>query len=89
MAETPKGFGLFQAEVIVVKGECGAGHVEGQKMVLSCWDSGGLCGYFYHDIFPSLQTLQFDGTIPWSPDGVLTLECPDRQNAVSIKLSKK
>ena len=89
MADTPKGFALFQAEVIAVKGECEAGHVKGQKITLSCWDASELCGYFYHDIFPSLQTLQFGGTIPWSPDGVLTLECPDRHNAVTIRLAKK
>ncbi len=89
MADTPKGYELFQAEVIAVKGECEAKHVKGQKLILSCWDAGGLCGYFYHDIFPSLQTMQFGGTIPWVPSGVLTLECPDRNNAVTIRLEKK
>ena len=88
MAETPHGFKFFQAEVIALKGECEAGHVKGQKIKLSCWDSGGLCGFFYHDIFPSLQTMQFGANLPWSPDGVLTLECPDRHNAVTIELSR-
>jgi len=89
MADTPKGFKEFKAQVIAMKGECGAGHRQGDIFTLSCWDAGGLCGYFYHDIFPSLQTLQFGGVIPWVPDSELTLECPDRHNAVTIRLRAK
>lgn len=89
MAATPEGFATFQAEVVATKGECQAGHRKGQVMELSCWDAGGMCGYFYHDIFPTVQTLQFGGVIPWAPDGQITLECPDRLNAVTIVLQKK
>jgi len=24
-----------------------------------------MCGWLYHDIFPSLQTFQFGGSLPW------------------------
>lgn len=89
MAATPEGFAKFQVEVVATKGECQAGHLKGQVMELSCWDAGGMCGFFYHDIFPTVQTLQFGGTIPWAPDGKITLECPDRFNAVTIELKKK
>jgi hypothetical protein len=27
--------------------------------------SAGLSGFFYHDIFPSLSTFQFGGSLPW------------------------
>jgi uncharacterized repeat protein (TIGR04076 family) len=89
MADTPPGFKEFQAQMIAVKGECGAGHRQGDVFKLSCWDPGGMCGFFYHDIFPSLQTLQFGGVIPWAPEGELNLECPDRFNMVTIKLRAK
>lgn len=88
MAVTPEGFANFKAEIVSVKGECGAGHKSGDTLSLSCWDSGGLCGFFYHDIFPYVSALQFGGTIPWSPDGLLTLECPDRHNLVTLQLRK-
>lgn len=88
MAETPQGFANLTAEIVSVKGECGAGHKPGDKLSLSCWDSGGLCGFFYHDIFPYGSTLQFGGTIPWGPEGLLTLECPDRYNLVTLQLRK-
>jgi uncharacterized repeat protein (TIGR04076 family) len=89
MADTPKGFNEFKAEVIAVKGDCEAGHRIGDVLTLSCWKAGGLCGFFYHDIFPCLQTMQLGGVIPWAPDGELTLECPDRHKAVTIKVSAK
>jgi len=33
-------------EVINVKGKCSAGHYAGELIDLSCYDSGGLCGFF-------------------------------------------
>ena len=72
-----------------VKGRCTAGHTKGDILEISGHSSGGLCGFFYHDIFPSILTLQFGGNFPWSPDpDVVTLECPDRMNAVSIELKR-
>jgi uncharacterized repeat protein (TIGR04076 family) len=78
----------LEAEVVNVVGKCTVGHKKGDKLVLSCYDSGGLCGFFYHDIFPSLSVLQFGGSYPWSRDGSLTLECPDRKNAVTLRVRR-
>jgi uncharacterized repeat protein (TIGR04076 family) len=89
MAKTPKGMARFAAEVVSVAGQCGAGHRPGDRLSLSCWDSGGLCGYFYHDIFPYLMTQTMGGEIPWARDGVLSLECPDRHNLVTIRLARE
>ena len=86
MATTPRGFKTISARVVSVKGECEAGHRLGQVLKLSCWDPGGLCGFFYHHIFPSLSVLQFGGSYPWAPEGEITLECPDRHNAVTVVL---
>ena len=88
MAIHPKEINPLEAEVLAVAGECSAGHKKGDKIVLGCYDSGGLCGFFYHDIFPSLSVLQFGGRYPWSKDESLVLECPDRKNAVTIKVKR-
>lgn len=88
MAQHPPEFEKLTAEVLAVKGECSAGHKVGETFSLSCWDTGGLCGFFYHDIFPSLSVMQFGGKYPWFKAEELTAECPDRTNAVTIKLRK-
>ena len=88
MANQPEGMNHMDAEIVEVKGECGAGHKVGDKIKIGCWDTGGLCGFFYHDIFPDLSVMQFGGSYPWSSGEELVLECPDRTNAVTIKIRK-
>ncbi len=88
MAKNPADIRPMKAEVLEVKGECSAGHRKGETFSISCYDSGGLCGFFYHDIFPSLSVMQYGGKYPWAPEGELTLECPDRYNAVTLKITK-
>ena len=88
MAEQPEGMKHLEAEIVAVKGHCGAGHAEGDKLKLGCWDTGGLCGFFYHDIFPNLSVMQFGGNYPWGTADELTLECPDRHNLVRIRIKR-
>ncbi len=74
-----------------VKGTCHAGHKVGDKIELSGHDSGGLCGYFYHDIFPHIIMLQFGGNLPkeWVDDAdAIELECLDKINALKIELRR-
>lgn len=74
-----------------VKGNCNAGHKVGDKLELSGHNTAGLCGFFYHDIFPYIIMLQFGGGYPkaWTPDqDVVVLECMDRHNAVKIELKR-
>lgn len=77
MAVTPPGNQVLEAEIISALGPCHAGHQVGDKLTLSCWDTGGLCGFFYHNIFPALSVMQFGGGYPWSPPGQTTVRCPD------------
>ncbi|MHA2006620.1 MAG: TIGR04076 family protein [Promethearchaeota archaeon] len=74
-----------------VKGNCNAGHKVGDEIELSGHNTGGLCGFFYHDIFPYILMLQFGGSFPerWTqnPD-IVELECMDRWNAVKIELRR-
>jgi len=80
----------FTATITAAKGTCHAHHTVGQKLELNCYDSGGLCGFFYHDIFPYVIMLQFGGGFPveWGGPDVLSLECMDRMNAVKIELRR-
>jgi uncharacterized repeat protein (TIGR04076 family) len=88
MAINPPGMESMSAEVVEVKGECTAGHKKGDRFQISCYDSGGLCGFFYHDIFPSLSVMQYGGKYPWASQDELVLECADRHNLVTLKLTK-
>jgi len=88
MAEHPTEIVSLKAEVVEVRGECSAGHRKGDSISLGCYDSGGLCGFFYHDIFPTLSVMQFGGKYPWASQDELVVECPDRQNAVVMKITR-
>lgn len=77
------------ATVTDVKGKCSAGHTVGESFEISCHNPAGLCGFFYSKIFPSLQTFQFGGRMPWWQDDTIFLQCPDTQNLVTIKLERK
>ena len=88
MADQPEGIKPLDAEIMGVKGECSAGHKVGEKFQIGCWDTGGLCGFFYHDIFPTLSVMQFGGNYPWGSSDEVTWECPDRDNAVTIRLRR-
>ncbi len=89
MSENKKKMYKIVGTIKDVKGHCTAKHKKGDVIELSGHDSGGLCGFFYHDIFPSILTLQFGGTFPWSQDpDIVELECPDRFNAVKIELKR-
>ncbi len=89
MARDPGVGWKITATVTGVKGICGAGHQVGDSFTISCHDCGGLCGFFYHDIFPDLQTFQFGGTMPWWDGDTMEVECPDPQNLVTMKLVRQ
>lgn len=77
------------ATITGTQGTCHAGHQEGESFEISCHSPGGLCGFFYHDIFPSLQTFQFGGNLPWWQGDSIQLQCPDTGNPVFMKLERK
>ena len=72
-----------------VKGNCRAGHKVGDRLELSGHSSGGLCGFFYHDIFPTITMLQFGGSYPWGDPDKVERECIDKGNAVTIELRRE
>jgi uncharacterized repeat protein (TIGR04076 family) len=76
------------ATVTDVKGECSAGHRVGESFEISCHNPSELCGFFYHHIFPNLQTFQFGGNMPWWQGDSIQLQCPDILNLVTIRLER-
>ncbi len=76
------------ATVTGVKGKCNVGHRVGESFEISIHNAANLCGLFYHNIFPNLQTLQFGGNMPWWQGDAIQLQCPDSHNLVTIKLER-
>jgi len=46
MAVNPSFIKPLKAEIVDVKGTCNAGHQKGDTFSISCYDNGGLCGFF-------------------------------------------
>ena len=76
--------------VKAIKGHCSWGHKVGDQFQLSCHNTAGLCGFFYHDVFPTLMMLQFGGGFPkeWGGPDSVEVECMDRTNAVKMELRR-
>ena len=87
MAKDPGLGGKVKAEVVGLKGTCNAGHKVGDTFDLSCWDSGGMCGWLYHALFPTLNVMQFDGSYPWGADETI-FNCPDSYNLLTVKVQR-
>lgn len=77
-----------ECTITEVAGNCSWGHKAGDKFEVSTHDTAGMCGFFYHDIFPRLMMLQFGGAFPWGDRDVTRVECPDRANCVKAELRR-
>ncbi len=71
------------------KGQCAFGHKVGQKFEVSGRNTGGLCGYLYHNAFPFIIMLQCGGKWPEEKGELPEFECPDMANAIRIKLRRE
>jgi uncharacterized repeat protein (TIGR04076 family) len=88
MAKDPKiGYKII-GTITDVKGNCNAGHYVGETFEISYHNPAGLCGLFYHDIFPDLSTLQFGGNMPWWEGDTIEVHCPDLDNLVTMRLKR-
>ena len=77
------------AKVIEMKGDCTIGMKVGDEFELSVHKCGEFCGYFYHNIFGMINTLQFGGTFPVGDDpDVQVWECPNFMNRVKVELKR-
>ena len=81
---------VFEAKVESIEKNCSAGHEVGDFFEINTHKTGGICGWCYHDLFPTLMTLCMDGKIPWRDDqDEWIYECPDRYNLVTFRIKKK
>lgn len=76
--------------ITAMKGKCDFGHKTGDNFILSGYSPGGLCGYFYHDLYPYILMLEFGGKFPaaWSGE-VMVFNCMDVDNALTIELRRE
>jgi uncharacterized repeat protein (TIGR04076 family) len=92
MAQQEEKFHVGQrviATIKSVKGTCHWKHKAGDSFEISAHDTAGLCGFFYHDIFPYILMLQFGGGFQeWGQPDSLELQCMDKMNAVTIELRR-
>jgi len=79
---------IVVATVSEMKGKCNAGHQVGDTFEISCHNPAGLCGFFYHNIFPNLLTFQFGGNLPWWEGDTIRVQCPDLRNLVTLRLER-
>jgi len=80
---------VYVAKVESIKKSCSAGHEVGDEFELNTHKTGGICGYCYHDLFPTLMTICMDGKIPWQDSEEFTYNCPDSYNLVTFKIRRK
>ena len=59
------------AKVIEVNDDCFIGMKVGDEFELSIHRCGDFCGYFYHNIFNWISTLQFGGSFPMDEQKVV------------------
>jgi len=76
-------------KITAAKGNCGWGHEVGDTFNLSCYETDGLCGLLYYQIFPTLAMYEFGGHYPWGDPDSFSFECMDRKSAVTIELRKQ
>ena len=76
--------------IISIRGRCTFGLKVGDEFELTSQSSGGLCGYFYHNLYPYIMTYQFHGTFRNDCDdwggNQMELACPDIINCARIQL---
>jgi uncharacterized repeat protein (TIGR04076 family) len=80
---------VYVAEVTHVGKACSAGHKVGDKFEINTHKTGGICGYCYHDLFPTLMNCCYGGKIPWIDPKEFNYECPDRWNDVKFRVTRK
>ena len=66
-----------KATVIGSKRNCTIGMEKGEEFDLSVHQCGDFCGYFYHNIFGAVYTLQFAGKLPRPTGDMQRADKPD------------
>lgn len=80
---------IYLAKVESILKSCSAGHKVGDEFEINTHKTGGICGYCYHDLFPTLMNMCYEGKIPWQNNEEFTYKCPDSYNLVTFNVKKK
>ncbi|NHJ87598.1 MAG: TIGR04076 family protein [Asgard group archaeon] len=78
-------------EVISQKGECGAGHKVGDKIIFEDGEmKGKLCISAHYSMIPKIYAMMYEANFPWLKDkNVATHACPDAYNPVVFKITRE
>ena len=78
------------ARVISQKGECSAGHREGDEFLIGQTTPIGLCSWAFCSLFPFASVLQSGGSFPWEESEDSTIvACPDPENPLVFELRRR
>jgi uncharacterized repeat protein (TIGR04076 family) len=81
---------IVTGKVLKQKGTCDCEHKVGDTFVLSTTSPGGLCGVFYHDLYPWIAMYQFGGKFPDEWGGtVRVFECMDVGNTLTLEMRRE
>ena len=76
-------------KVVSQKGKCVLGHKVGDEFYTSGATPKGICLAAFNSMFPTIWTLMFGGSFPWSKSPYMeTVACPDAENPVVFKLTR-
>lgn len=74
-------------EVLDIERKCYWGHRRGQKMEVDPFNTGGICGLLYAQLYPFIQTLLSGATPAWAgAEHSITAVCPDPYDQLSFRL---
>ena len=78
-----------RVKIISQKGTCAKKHQVGDEFTVGGTTPEGLCCSAFNSMFPSVQTLRFGGTFPYSKDpDTAEAACPDADNPVVFELRR-
>ena len=78
-----------QVKIISQKGTCAKGHKVGDEFIVGGITPAGLCCSAFNSMFPSIHTLRFGGTFPYSKDpDTAEVACPDADNPIVFELRR-
>ncbi len=78
-------------EVISIKGECGAGHKVGDKIIFENDQvKGKFCFSAMYSMIPKIFAMKYEANFPWLKNkNVATHACPDGQNPVIFQITRE
>lgn len=75
--------------IVSIAGRCPNGHQVGEEYVVERTTPSGVCLGSFGACLPYLTALRFGASFPWEQEeGVISIGCPDHENAVVWRLER-